>query len=89
MDDHPIHGRDEVDVEPTGPDDEGRLRAAAGMWPAWLVAAGAALVAGYFFATESVWPTTAESFYALIFAGVAAAALGYGVHEMRERTSPG
>ena len=66
----------------------GRRRAAAGAWHAWLVAAGAVLVAGYFFATEGVWPNTAETFYAPIFAGVAAAALGHSVHVVRDRSSP-
>ena len=57
------------------------------MWPAWLVAAGAAAVAAYFHQTESIWETEAEIFYAEIFAIVAVAALGYAVYEMRSQVS--
>lgn len=88
MDGRTIHERSERDVEPIEPEAEGRLEAATAAWQAWLVAAGAVLVAGYFLVTEGIWPNTAETFYALIFAGVAVAALAYGVRVVHERTSP-
>jgi hypothetical protein len=46
------------------------------------------VVAAYFHLTESIWETEAEVFYAVIFAIVAVAALGYAVYEARSRTSP-
>jgi uncharacterized membrane protein len=88
MDDSALREWSEGEVESSGPDTEGWLEAAVEMWPAWLVAVGAAVVATYFHLTESIWETEAEIFYAGIFAVVAVAALGYAVYEMRSRTSP-
>jgi uncharacterized membrane protein len=90
MDDRTHRERSEGEAESSGTDadSEGWLVAAAGVWPAWLVAAGAIVVAVYFHLTESIWETEAEIFYAEIFAVVAVAALGYAVYEMRSRRSP-
>jgi hypothetical protein len=94
VDDHTLRERSDSEVEPNGSDTEangsdteGWLEAAAGVWPAWLVALGAIVVAAYFHLTESIWETEAEIFYAEIFAIVAVAALGYAVYEVRSRTS--
>lgn len=77
-----------AEVEPTGPDAEGPLDAAGDVWQAWVLAVAAVLAAGYFHLTEGVWTTGAEVFYALLFAIGAAVALGYGIHEVNDRTSP-
>jgi uncharacterized membrane protein len=88
VDDHAPRERSDSEVEPNGSDTEGWLEAAAGVWPAWLAAVGAVVVAAYFHLTESIWETEAEVFYAVIFAIVAVAALGYAVYEVHSRTSP-
>jgi hypothetical protein len=90
MDDYAL--REESDsgseVESTGRDAEGALDAAGDVWQAWVLAAVAVIAAGYFHLNEGVWTTGAEIFYALLFAIAAAVALGYGVYEVNERTSP-
>lgn len=90
MTDHDVRERSDSDseVEPIGSDAEGWLEAAVGVWQAWLVAAGAVAAAVYFHLTESVWQTEAEIFYAEVFAIVAVVALGYGVYEAHDRTTP-
>lgn len=90
MDDYAL--REESDsgseVESTGPDAEGPLDAAGDVWQAWVLAAAAVVAAGYFHLNEGVWTTGAEVFYALLFAVGAVVALGYGVYEVEDRTSP-
>lgn len=90
MDDYALREESDSgsDVESTDPDAAGPLDAAGDVWQAWLLGAAAVIVAGYFHYTEGVWTTAAEVFYALIFAIVAAVAVGYGVHEVCDRTSP-
>lgn len=61
--------------------------AAASVWYLWVVAVISAVVAA-FFATSVVVSTPAEPFYALIFAGVAVAAAGYGLYTVRQKTRP-
>lgn len=61
--------------------------AAASVWYLWVVAAVSAVIA-FFFATSVVVSTPAEPFYALIFAGVAVAAAGYGLYTVRQKTRP-
>ncbi|MFB6195684.1 MAG: hypothetical protein ABEI80_05905 [Haloplanus sp.] len=56
-------------------------------WPFWT--AGVILLAGssYFYTVEAIVPEmTAESFYAVIFAMFAVAALARGVYNVRKRT---
>lgn len=87
MTDHDVRERSDSDVKMTDSETDGWLEAAVGVWPAWLVAAGAVAVAVYFHLTESIWETSAEIFYAEIFAIVAVAAVGYGVYEAHERVT--
>lgn len=90
MSDHTFREESDSDSEvgSSGPDAEGPFGAVGDVWHVWLIGAAAVLVAVYFHYNEGVWTTAAESFYALIFAGAALFALGYGVYGVRERTSP-
>lgn len=83
------HGqRSGSDVEPTDTEARSWPEALTDAWWAWLLAAATAAAAVYFQVTEGIWPTTAEIFYAEIFAVVAVVAAGYGLYTVRERTSP-
>lgn len=83
-----IGERSGSDVESTGPAGATWREAALDVWYAWVVGAAALVAAGYFSLSRQIWPHVGELFYALIFAVVAVAALGYGVYEVRSRTSP-
>lgn len=88
MDDHAIHERNDSEVDPGRIDSQNWLDAASDVWEAWLFAVAAVVVAVYFHLTEGIWQTAAEIFYAEIFALAAVIAIGYGVYQVHERTSP-
>ena len=88
MTDRDIREPSDSEAEPTDVDVESWPEALTDVWWAWLAAAGTAVAAVYFHLTEGIWQTAAEIFYAEIFVIVTVAAVGYGLYQARERTSP-